>query len=169
MKTAFQLIAVPVSALTLGVGSAILAVDRVAGGSGPGVNQWVHASPTTAASREVVMPSPELLYPILAFLRSEGPLQIRARIPDDAHWSLSSGGANTDNFWTITDRPAPSGQVDVVLVGPGKALPQDGQGAPVVSPIRPGVAIARTLVKGGARLENLVTMQRQTACRRLGG
>jgi uncharacterized membrane protein len=135
--------------------------------SGLGLNQWVHAPPTTAASREVVMPSPDLLYSILAFDLSEGPLQIRARVPDDTYWSLSFYGANTDNFWTINDRQAPSKQVDLVLVGPGEARPNAGQGAPVVSPTRTGVVIARTLVKDGARLDDLVRTQKQAHCRTL--
>ena len=53
--------------------------------------------PVDADSREVVRPSPDLLYSGCPFDLSAGPLRVTAVMPD-TYYSISAFGDNTDNF-----------------------------------------------------------------------
>jgi uncharacterized membrane protein len=136
--------------------------------SGFRANTVYHAPRVTSASREVVRPSPDLLYSICAYDVSEAPLRIAAPVPD-TYWSLSFFASNTDNFFVINDRQAQSKAVEVVLVGPGRPVPKATAGMVVTSPTRRGVALFRTLVTDESRVSDLVRIQRQAVCESMKG
>src|SRR5215207_9462863 len=62
------------------------------------VNELFHMPPTTAESRSVVRPSPDLLYSACVYDVSRHALRIRATLPG-TYWSISFFANNTDNFF----------------------------------------------------------------------
>jgi uncharacterized membrane protein len=116
-----------------------VAIERIGAG---GFNVWRVSDRVTAASRQIVRPSPDFAYSACAFDLSEGPVVISAT-PWRAYWSLSLYGANSDNFFVIDDREAHYG-AEVTLVRRGRAHPE-GASMVVESPSERGIALIRRL------------------------
>ncbi len=116
-----------------------VAMSRI---SAPGENAWHLAERVTAASRQIVRPSPDFAYSACVFDLREGPVMITAT-PWDAYWSLSLYGANSDNFFVIDDREAHYG-AEITLVKHGAAQPE-GASMIVESPSERGIALIRRL------------------------
>ena len=79
------------------------------------LNTIRHDPRVSAQSRNVVRPSPDLLYSACGYDISRRPLRVHAVIPKDTYWSVSMFAANTDNFFVINDRKARAPQIDVAL------------------------------------------------------
>lgn len=123
------------------------------------VNEMIHMPPTTAESRSVVRPSPDLLYSAVKFDVSKRPLRIRAAVPE-TYWSISFFANNTDNFLVVNDKTL-DGSPEFVLVGKGQRSP-DSDGAHIVeAQSNTGVVLLRTLVMDQARIDELVDIQKQ--------
>ena len=132
------------------------------------VNTVYHSPRVTAMSRQVVRPSPDLLYSICSYDVSEAPLRITAPVPD-TYWSLSFFASNTDNFFVINDRQVQSKAVSVVLVGPDGQAPAGVNARVVTSPTKRGVALFRTLVTDESRVAELIRIQKQAGCESMKG
>jgi uncharacterized membrane protein len=77
---------------------------------------------TSHASRQVVMPSPDLLYAICSLDLSQRPARIQAHpVQAPAYWSIALYAANSDNFFAINDRQAAGQPVQLILLAPGQA------------------------------------------------
>jgi uncharacterized membrane protein len=116
-----------------------IAIERI---GSTGFNAWHVSDRVTAASRQIVRPSPDFAYSACAFDLSRGPVVMRTT-PWNAYWSLSLYGANSDNFFVIDDREARHG-ADITLVRAGAEPPDDGS-IVVESPSIRGVALIRRL------------------------
>lgn len=116
-----------------------VAIERIGAG---GFNAWRLSDRVTAASRQIVRPSPDFAYSACAFDLSRGPVVITAT-PWDAYWSLSLYGANSDNFYVIDDREAHYG-AEITLVRRGAEHP-DNAAIVVESPSTRGIALIRRL------------------------
>lgn len=127
------------------------------------VNIMYHAPRVTAASRQVVRPSPDLIYSICSYDVSKRPLRITAPVPD-TYWSLSLYASNTDNFFVINDRQVGSEELEVIVTGPDMDTPGEEKTRVVVSPSERGVALIRMLVSGEDQYAYLQDMQRQARC-----
>jgi uncharacterized membrane protein len=110
-------------------------------GHGRAVNQFVFSGRTTAASRAVVRPSPDLAYAACVYDLAKGPLRVHAA-PSRDYMSVSVFQANSDNIFVINDRQAPTG-VDFVLAKSGQATPQGSE--VVISPSLKGIILDRRL------------------------
>jgi uncharacterized membrane protein len=111
-------------------------------------NQAAYPAPVTAASRTVVMPSPDMLYSVCAFDVREGPVRVKADPKLQSYWSIALYGANSDNFFVVNDRQAGDKAVDLWLVSEGAnaAGPQPPPGTTVVvSPSTTGFLLMRVL------------------------
>lgn len=115
-------------------------------------NQAAFPPPVTAASRTVVMPSPDLLYSVCVFDVTTGPVRISAYPQLKSYWSIALYAANSDNFFVINDRKADGRPVDVWLVSETgtsdarpipPAMPAGAQ--VVVSPSKTGFLLMRVL------------------------
>lgn len=124
------------------------------------VNVAYHAPPNTPDQRTVVMPSPDLLYSIVVYDMSRGPLRITVDIPDD-YWSLSFYADNTDNFFVINDRQAKSKQFEIILLPPEGDYPS-GRSVPAIrSPSTKGVILARHLITDPVKVGERIALQRR--------
>ena len=134
--------------------------------AGSQVNTLLHSSRVTVDSRNVVKPSPDLLYSIGVYDVSEKPLRITAPVPD-TYWSLSFYQTNTDNFYVLNDRQAKTNPVEIVLVGPDMATPDVDHAEVVVAPTNKGIFLLRTLIMDEDSLESLIKIQKKARCKSL--
>jgi uncharacterized membrane protein len=108
---------------------------------GRAVNQFVYSPRTTAASRAVVRPSPDLAYAACVYDIAKGPLRVHAA-PSRGYMSVSVFQADSDNIFVVNDRQAPTG-VDFVLAKAGQATPTGVK--VVISPSVKGIILDRRL------------------------
>ena len=96
-------------------------------------------------SRQVVRPSPDLLYANCIFNLEQGPLEIEAPVPE-RYWSMQFYQMNTDNFAGITNQRDESYRVgtvvNVTLIGPDNK-PGDYSGEVIQSPTQRGIMLIR--------------------------
>ena len=130
-------------------------------------NTWLHAPPTTAESRTVVMPSSDLLYSACLYDVSKYPLLLTAVVPD-TYWSISGYATNTDNFFCINDRQVKSNPVEVVLVAKGMSYTDTGKAHVVVAPSDKGIVLVRILIPDKGELQRLMQVQKQVTCELVG-
>ena len=128
------------------------------------MNMIYQAPPITADSRDVVRPSPDLLYSICVYEVSDKPLHIVAPIPDDTYWSMSSYAINTDNFFVVNDRTAKSNPADILLVGENMPYHDARDSEVVIAPSNMGVILFRILVTDESELNDLMQVQEQAYC-----
>ena len=117
----------------------------------------------TVESRDVVKPSPDLLYSLCIYDVSEKPLRITAPVPD-TYWSLSFYQTNTDNFYVINDRQAKTNPVEIVLVGPKMEVPNVTNAELVVAPTEKGIFLLRSLIMDEDKLADLIRIQKMARC-----
>jgi uncharacterized membrane protein len=144
---------------------AISGVARQAGG----FNTPLATGLPTAAVRNIVKPSPDLLYTACAFDLSDGPVLIGGT-PSAAYWSMALYGSNTDNFFVINDRQADNKPAFVVLATAAMRaqIPAAYRSLTVVEPpSRKGVALFRYLVLDQKDLAATAEVQASAVCRRI--
>ena len=141
----------------------MLALSEKRAKAGREVNRFYHASRMTSASRDVVRPSPDLLYSLAAFDVSKAPLKISAQVPD-TYWSLSFYATNTDNFFVVNDRELDSKKAEFLLVGPKTPVPESGDAKVVVAPTERGAVLIRMLITDENRVNDLIRLQKLAVC-----
>lgn len=128
-----------------------------------GANAATYPPRADADARAVVRPSPDLLYASCVFDLRDGPVRLRADIPD-TYWSLSLYAADTDNFLVENDRTTGAKSVDLVLAPRGAQVALPAGARLVESPSSRGVALVRTLVDRDEREAELDAARRTFRC-----
>ena len=120
-------------------------------------NRAAFSTPITAASRDVVMPSPDMLYSMCVFDLTKGPVRISANPALRSYWSIALYAANSDNFFVVNDRQAGGTPVDLWLVAADAAtnLNAPSGSRVVTSPSTQGFLLMRVLT-GNYENENAV-------------
>jgi uncharacterized membrane protein len=130
-----------------------------------GTNTIGHGERSTAASRAIVLPSPDLLYSTCTYDVSRRPLKIVTAAPTETYWSVALYAANTDNFYVLNDTAARGQPTTIILVGQGQTVPPQAEGTIVVSaPTPKGIVLFRTLINGDERLADLDQQRRAAKC-----
>ena len=115
-----------------------------------GYNQLVVAPVPDEHSRQVVRPSPDLLYASCIYNLKEGALTIEAPVPE-RYWSMQFYQMNTDNYAGITNQRAERDRVGsiarVTLISTDQS-PDDYEGEVVQSPTSRGVVLLRASAMG---------------------
>ncbi len=135
------------------------------------LNNAAYPPPVDAASRRVVMPSPDMLYSVCVFDVSQGPVRVTAHPQLSSYWSIALYGANSDNFFVVNDRDAGTAPVDLWLVseGPNTQNPSVPLGAKVVvTPSEKGFLLMRVLTGNYAAEKAVLEPARRTlACHKV--
>ena len=119
----------------------------------------------TSDSRQVVRPSPDLLYSICTFDVTRYPLKITTGAPTDTYWSVSFFAENTDNFHVLNDGQAQGKSATILLIGQGQKIPPQAETVTVVSaPTTTGLVLFRTLISDDARLAEIDQQRRVAKC-----
>lgn len=127
-------------------------------------NQIYHAPPTNAESKDVVRPSPDLLYSGCPFHITDKPLRITSPVPLHTYFSISAYGDNADNFFVINDQKINTSNVDVVFKRKEISYQKSGDEIVVDVPSSRGVIFIRTLVKDPNDMETLIAAQHHAQC-----
>ncbi|MBW2256836.1 MAG: DUF1254 domain-containing protein [Deltaproteobacteria bacterium] len=115
-------------------------------------NRVHHGPLVTAETRDVVRPSPDLLYSACPFDLSDGPLQVT--VADD-----------TDNFFVLNDQQIETDNVAIVLVTKDQDYTAKPAERVVIAPSVEGVVIFRMLIEDRNALDEVFEIQRQADCR----
>jgi uncharacterized membrane protein len=132
-------------------------------------NQPAFPPAVTAATRTVVMPSPDLLYSVCVFDVAAGPVHVTADPNLKSYWSIALYGSNSDNFYVVNDRQAGARPINLWLVSEGgssdaTAVPAGAQ--VVVSPSKAGFLLMRVLTGDYEAEKTVVEPARRTlACK----
>ena len=126
-------------------------------------NRAAFSAPITAASRDVVMPSPDLLYSMCVFDLSKGPVRVTANPQLKSYWSIALYAANSDNFFVVNDRHADDAPVDLWLVAPdAKSVTAPAGSKVVASPSTQGFLLMRVLTGNYAAEKAVVDPARRS-------
>lgn len=113
----------------------------------------LNVAPTPdASSRDVVRPSPDLIYAMCAYDLTDGPVAISAEVPS-RYWSMQFYQMNTNHFAGFTNKgggEARAGEtLKVTLIGPEQRA-ADFFATVVQSPTNRGVMLLRASAIGDA-------------------
>jgi len=145
------------------------AEQRLAALRGTGRNHFHHGRTPTHQSRQIVMPSPDLVYSSCVYDLSLGPLHLFGTLPPaDHYWSLSIYAHNTDNFFVLNDRQLPGRQFDVVLRQAGQTFSMPGSTI-VDSPTTTGIALIRMIQRRPDDLAIIKASHNTTRCEVMAG
>ena len=126
-------------------------------------NRAAFSKPITAASRDVVLPSPDMLYSMCVFDLSNGPVRVAANPELKTYWSIALYAANSDNFFVVNDRQAAGAPVDLWLVGPDTNAMAAPPGSKLVaSPSTQGFLLMRVLTGNYETEKSVVEPARRT-------
>lgn len=161
--------------LLAGVPYGVMAMikSRMATIGGTGVNTMYHSERPSHTSRNVVRPSPELLYSICWFDVSRSPVRITTGAPSGTYWSAAVYRDNTDNFYVVNDTMTQGAKADFILYGANQISGGKGTfeasyghlGIPgVQSPSATGLVLIRTLINDESRLPEIDGERRQAKC-----
>jgi uncharacterized membrane protein len=128
-------------------------------------NTFFHGRAPTAKARQIVMPSPDLVYSSCVYDLGRGPLRMQGSLPPAGHyWSLSLYAHNTDNYFVLNDRELPDRRFDVTLYPPSLARVSESQSA-VKSPSLTGIALIRMIQRKEDDLAMIQVSQQSTTCK----
>lgn len=143
-----------------------IAMNRLSG-DGDDVNVFRFADRTTAASRQIVRPSPDLAYASCVYDLSAGPILVDVPpSPDKGYVSVSVFAANTDNVAVMDSLRGPEGirfilQQERKLVHPGDV--------PVIyTPTERGIILDRRLAPTQAEFDRADKARRGDRCAPVG-
>ncbi|HUT52194.1 MAG TPA: DUF1254 domain-containing protein [bacterium] len=145
-------------------------------------NTIFHRSRVSAESRQVVRPSPDLIYSGCGYDLSKHPLKISATVPQDTYWSVSMFAANTDNFFVLNDKKARGKKVEIILFRKGAdyregenvtslwlwawmvTRNEDYRAEMVESPSTRGLVLFRMLITDESKVQDLIRTQKMASC-----
>ncbi len=132
-----------------------------------GKNTITHGTRPTSEFRDIVRPSPDLIYSGCVFDLSTGPLRIHSVVPL-TYMSLSMYADNTDNFFRINDLEIDDPELDLILIGPNdsklEALKDFEESSTLVvqSPSKTGIMLFRYFYGDGANAQTIEAVRQQT-------
>ncbi|MGD1933859.1 MAG: DUF1254 domain-containing protein [Candidatus Phaeomarinobacter sp.] len=151
---------------TLLVPPAIMSVAMVRMADSGAADRVLHTPPPDASARTVVRPSPDLAYSICLFDMSEGPLLVRAEVPE-TYWSVSAFAHNTDNFFVVNDQQIRGDKLELLIRREEDEV-SGYEGIPVsFAPSDQGVVLMRMLVTDRESYLELDPVRREATCETL--
>ena len=124
-----------------------------------GPNTFHHGRAPSHKSRQIVMPSPDLVYSSCVYDLAKGDLVISGKLPPDGHyWSLSLYAHNTDNYFVLNDRELPARGFSITLGRKSR-----GAGS-IESPTRTGIALIRMIQRRQDDLPIIQAAQQSIRC-----
>lgn len=142
-----------------------------------GVNTVGRPALPTAGTRDVALPSPDMLHAVCAFDVSKGPVRLTAKVPP-GYWSMAVYAMNTDAVFSVNDRVTGEGTVAFILVkaprrtgakpGAAAARPADKGVRTIFVPDSQGIVVVRTLVRNRANMGDQKAAQASVICTQVG-
>jgi uncharacterized membrane protein len=124
-----------------------------------GPNTFHHGRAPSHKSRQIVMPSPDLVYSSCVYDLAKGDLVISGKLPPDGHyWSLSLYAHNTDNYFVLNDRELPARSFSITLSRKSR------RAGGIESPTRTGIALIRMIQRRQDDLPIIQAAQQSIRC-----
>jgi uncharacterized membrane protein len=131
-----------------------------------GYNQVVLPLLPTDKSRDVVKPSPDLLYALCVYDLSVGPVRISAK-PSQGYWSIALYARNSDNFFHLNDREVTGDRVELILSDARDSVALRAR-YPDATHVHPasavGLMLARSLVLDANDIKAVIDARSSTRC-----
>lgn len=126
-------------------------------------NRIYHAPLINASMREVVLPSPDLLYSYCLYDVSSAAVLVTAEIPENTYWSVSFYDSATNNFFTLNDSSVKR-EARILLV---KDLSQakNLNATIVVAKSEKGLILFRIFIPNESILPYLERVRQNSSCR----
>jgi uncharacterized membrane protein len=139
-----------------------VAMDRLAAEGS--VNAFIERPLADAGSRDIVRPSPDLMYSVCVVDVSAGPVRIRAPA-STPYTSVSVFAANSDNIFVMNDQAlAPGADFDIWV---GKARQKVPVSAPsAVLRSERGIVLIRRVVTDAEQAKVVDALRREARCER---
>lgn len=129
-----------------------------------GRNVMVFGPLVTAASRQVVRPSPDLLYASCSVDVGDGPVLVEVPPVDAPYWSLSVFDHLTNVAFVRNNAQSGGQAIRIAIIRDGQTPPPGYQ--PVAVGGRRGVALVRTLIDRAGSIDHADRQRRRATCRR---
>lgn len=123
-------------------------------------NTLAHTGPPDENSREVVRPSPDLVYSICVYDVGENAILFTAPVPN-SYWSISGYAEDTHNFFTVNNKDVKSNPARVLVVGEEIPQPDSENLFVKEAPSDTGIILIRMFVPDRDNIENLVQIQQE--------
>lgn len=137
-----------------------MAVSRIADRGG--MNQMAHAPMTTAESRTIVRPSPDLAYSSCPFDLGKGAVTVTVMPVAAPYWSLSVYDSQTNAVFVRNDREVRGQPVRIAIARQGQTIPAGY--VPVWVDGNRGVALLRILVPNAGAFPAIDAARKASAC-----
>ena len=127
------------------------------------VNKIIHSKKVDSNSRNVIRPSPDLLYSVCAYDATYSPVVITSKVLD-TYWAMSFYSSNTDNFAIINDLDIADDDVKVYLFGPNSKPTKITDGYAIFSPSNKGAILIRRFLGNESNIDELYENQETLTC-----
>ncbi len=134
-------------------------------------NSMILLPPPSPAQQVMPMMAPDVRYAFCRFDLADGPVRLRATVPDDL-WLIAFYTREGDNFYTVAGTDMQRGQVDLVIAKADQPVAEAGVDAPeesdevvvVKSPVSEGIAMIRAPLAGASRAARAEEALKATYC-----
>ncbi|HAH63914.1 MAG TPA: hypothetical protein DCL72_00210 [Rhizobiales bacterium] len=128
--------------------------------------------PAAAPGRQVMpMMAPDVRYAVCRFDLANGPIRLKATIPDDL-WLIALYTPEGDNFYSVAGADMKRADIDLVIAASDQTVEEASVDAPetsdevvvVNSPVTEGIALIRAPLKGPSRANRAEEALKATSC-----
>jgi len=134
-------------------------------------NTMIPIPPASPGQSVLPMMGPDVRYAICRFDLANGPVRLKATVPDDL-WLIAFYTPKGENFYTVSGADMRRGQLDLIIATADQPVAEAGVDAPeeadqvavVTSPSKEGVAVIRAPVVGPSRAGRAEEALKGTSC-----
>lgn len=127
------------------------------------INKVFHADIINSNSRDVIKPSPDLLYSGCSYDVTYSPLIITSEVLD-SYWSISFYASNSDNFALMNDMDIQDKNIKIYLFGPNSKPIKITDGYAIFSPSNKGAMLIRRFIGNEMNIDELYLNQDTLTC-----
>ncbi|MEO1044600.1 MAG: DUF1254 domain-containing protein [Pseudomonadota bacterium] len=125
-------------------------------------NRMTYSPLINATARDIVRPSPDLIYSVCPFDLHKAPLRIHAEPVPDHYWSLTIFDDETNAVYVRSDRDTGGEPIDII-VGRFDQL-GNRNGEKVQMPGNKGIALIRVLMKDRGEFDQIDPIRQKSLC-----
>jgi uncharacterized membrane protein len=134
-------------------------------------NTMIELPPPKPGQQVMPMQAPDVRYAFCRFDLAEGPVKLRAVVPDDL-WLIAFYTPQGENFYTVAGADMTRGRIDLIIAETDQPVAEAGADAPeeadevvvVKSPVKEGIAMIRAPLSGPSRAARTDEALKATFC-----
>ena len=127
------------------------------------VNKITHGKKIDSNYRDIIRPSPDLLYSACSYDTTYSPVIITSDVLD-TYWAMSFYSSNSDNYAIINDMDIDDSNVKVYLFGPNSKPTKINDGYAIFSPSNKGAVLIRRFLGNESNIDELYKNQESLTC-----